>query len=146
MSCKYGFNFQIIRELSANHKIIEIARTESIGKTISATQKTKMKDTFKKAKFLLSYTHSEQRANISLFLFDEIDMQLNSDIVIMLSQDLVHNKLTSIQEVPLEENKDSLSYGGVSHLRFNRPKKEMDSYELYVEEPYEEVAPTVINS
>jgi|LauGreDrversion4_2_1035121.scaffolds.fasta_scaffold84632_1 hypothetical protein len=39
-------------------------------------------------------------------------MQLHSDIMIMVSQDLLQNQLTMVVEHPLEENKDSLSYGG----------------------------------
>lgn len=73
---------------------------------------------------MLSYTHAEYKAHVSLFLFDETELQLNSDIVIMLSQELVHNKLTMVIEKPLEESKESLSYGGQDYLRFNKPKKE----------------------
>jgi len=51
-------------------------------------------------------------------------MQINSDIVVILSQDLVQNNLPMVIEHPLEENKESLSYGGQDYLRFNRPKKE----------------------
>lgn len=34
-----------------------------------------------------------------------------------------------IAERPQEEDKESLSYGGQSYLRFNRPKDENDAYE-----------------
>jgi hypothetical protein len=47
-----------------------------------------------------------------LFQIDEIEMQLHSDIVIIVSQDLIHNKLPMVVEHPVEENKESLSYGG----------------------------------
>ena len=78
-------------------------------------------DKKKTKRFLLSYAEINHKAHISLFLFEDTE-SVCEDIVLIMSQDISHvpksaaSPLKTVQERPLEEDQNSLSFSYQSLL------------------------------
>ena len=107
-----GIKLEVVEDvdISERHKVIEISNALAKQKNQPATfgrQAGQEQAKAKSHKFLLSYTSNEKQASISLFVFNEKSRKINSDIIIILSQDLIHNQLMMVDEQPLHMEEDN---------------------------------------
>jgi hypothetical protein len=88
--------------------------------------------TNKRKQYLVSYSVSDSRGFISIFQFDEADTTISDRMVLIISQSFQSsNSLHIINENPIQEDQESLSYHGVSFMRSAMIKeKEAYAYSL----------------